>query len=214
MIRTYLRVIFRNFFSDGMYTSIIVFGLAIGISASLIIGQYIHFELSFDKEIKDRGRIYYTYMNWQDENGVSDSPCHPAVGPLIKKSVPEVTGVIRIVPAGLSRGDEWILRREKNGVLQDYGRINNMYLADPEVLDFFSIPMLEGDPLTALADPHNIVITKSVADKFFPNESPMNQMLNILNLSIQGYRNNGRSLAKFYHTMQYFNFNKIPGKLF
>jgi putative ABC transport system permease protein len=180
MIRSYLKIIFRNFFSDGMYTSIIVFGLAIGISVSLIIGQYIHFELSFDKEIKDRDRIYYTYMNWQEEKRVSDALCHPAVGPLIKRSVPEVTGVIRIVPAGLSRGDEWILRREKNGVLQDYGRINNMYLADPEVLDFFSIPMLEGDPLTALVDPHSIVITKSVADKFFPNESPINKTLNIL----------------------------------
>ena len=50
MFYNYLKVIIRNFQSDGMYTFIIIFGLAIGLAASLIIGQYVHFELSFDKQ--------------------------------------------------------------------------------------------------------------------------------------------------------------------
>jgi len=180
MIYSYLKIILRNFISDGMYASIIVFGLAVGIAVSLIIAQYIHFELSFDKQIEDRDRIYYTYMSWQEESGVSDNLCHPSVGPFVKRSVPEVESMVRIAPVGLGRGDEWILRREKDGVLLDYGRINHMYTTDAEIFDFFSIPMLEGDPHTALDDPYSVVITRSVADKFFPNESPMNKTLNIL----------------------------------
>jgi putative ABC transport system permease protein len=104
MIRTYLRVIFRNFFSDGLYTVIIVLGLAVGIAVSLIIAQYVQFELSFDKQIKDGDRIYYTYMNWNDANGSGDYLCHPAIGPFIKRSVPEIEEAVRITPAGLNRG--------------------------------------------------------------------------------------------------------------
>jgi len=49
----------------------------------------------------------------------------------------------------------------------------------PAILDFFSIPMLAGDPHTALLDPQSMVISKSVADKFFPNESPLGQTLHV-----------------------------------
>jgi putative ABC transport system permease protein len=180
MLLSYLKVIFRNFFSDGMYTPIIVFGLAVGIAVSLIIGQYIYFELSFDKQYKDRDRIYYTYMRWNDAQGVYDKLCHPAISPFIKHVVPEVESSIRITPAGINLGDEWVLQREKDGKKKEFGRINNMYRADPEIFDFFSIPMLAGDPKTALVDPGSIVITRSVANKFFPNESAMDQILKVL----------------------------------
>ena len=71
MLYNYLKVILRNFISDGMYTFIIIFGLAIGMAASLIIAQYVHFELSFDKQYKDKDRIFYTYMKWKNGGGNS-----------------------------------------------------------------------------------------------------------------------------------------------
>ena len=177
MIRIHLKMIFRNFFADGLYTTIIVLGLAVGIAVSLMIAQYVHFEFSFDKQFKDNDRIFYTYMNWIDRNGSGDYLCHPAIGPFIKRSVPEIEEAVRIIPAGLNAGDEWVLRRERQGTIQEYSRTNHMYLADPEILDFFSITMVAGDPHTALRDPESIVISRSVADKFFPNESPMGQTL-------------------------------------
>jgi putative ABC transport system permease protein len=180
MLLSYLKVIFRNFFSDGMYTSIIVFGLAVGIAVSLIIGQYIYFELSFDKQYKDRDRIYYTYMRWDDAQGVYDKLCHPAISPFIKQVVPEVESSIRITPAGINRGDEWVLQREKDGMKKEFGRIDHMYRADQEIFDFFSIPLISGNPKTALVDPSSIVISQSVADKFFPNESALDKTIKVL----------------------------------
>jgi putative ABC transport system permease protein len=185
MLYSYFKVIFRNFFSDGMYTSIIVFGLAVGIAVSLIIGQYIYFELSFDKQYKDSDRIYYTYMNWKEPDGLLDKECHPAVAPLIQKNIPEVESVIRIAPAGLNAGDEWILYREHDGKKLDFGRINHMFAADPGIFDFFSIPLVAGNPKTALIEPNSIVITRSVADKFFPNESALDKLLRILNFEFK-----------------------------
>jgi len=190
MFRNYFKIIFRNFFSDGMYSSIIVTGLAVGIAVSLIIGQYVYFELSFDKQYKDRDRIYYTYMNWQEQQGAQDMNCHPAIGPMIEKTIPEAESAIRIVPIGIERGDEWILRRVKDGELVKYSRTDKMYRADDEIFEFFSIPMIEGDPKTALKDPSSIVITRSIADLFFPGESPLDKTL-MINLYTEEFKITG-----------------------
>jgi len=60
MLYNYLKVIIRNFISDGMYSFIIIVGLAIGLAAGLMIAQYIHFEMSFDRQHEDIGDVYYT----------------------------------------------------------------------------------------------------------------------------------------------------------
>src|SRR6186713_1305472 len=104
MLYNYLKVILRNFVSDGMYTFIIIVGLAIGLAASLIIGQYVRFELSFDKQYKDKDRIFYTYMKWRNSEGNGDALCEAAVAPLIIRSIPEVESAVRIVPFKWQKG--------------------------------------------------------------------------------------------------------------
>ena len=97
MLYNYLKVILRNFISDGMYTFIIIFGLAIGLASILVIGQYIYFELSFDQHVKDKDRIYYTYLNWQGEEKGVDAQCFPAVAPFMDASIPEVESSVRLL---------------------------------------------------------------------------------------------------------------------
>ena len=77
MLYNYLKVILRNFITDGMYTFIIIFGLAIGLASILVIGQYIYFELSFDQHVKDKDRIYYTYLNWKSPDKEVDGNVSP-----------------------------------------------------------------------------------------------------------------------------------------
>ena len=139
MLYNYLKVILRNFVSDGMYTFIIIFGLAIGLAASLIIAQYVHFESSFDKQYEDKDRIFYTYMKWKNGEGNGDGLCQPAVAPLINRSIPEVQSSVRIVPFFFNKGDEFILRREENGKTLFYTRVAHAYQVDKNFLDFFSI---------------------------------------------------------------------------
>ncbi len=177
MLYNYLKIIARNCIKDGVYTFIIVFGLAIGIAASLIITQYVHFELSFDKHYKDKDRTYYTYMKWTSSVGSGDGLCQPAIAPLLTRSIPEVESSVRIVPFKWNKGDEFILRREKNGKTLFYTRVAQAYQVDSQFLDFFSIPMIEGNHEGALSDHYSIVITKRLAEKFFGNESALNKML-------------------------------------
>ncbi len=184
MLYNYLKVILRNFVSDGMYTFIIIFGLAIGLAASLIIAQYVHFELSFDKQYKDKDRIFYTYLKVKNSAGDADELCHGAIAPLINRSIPEVESSVRIIPFFLNKGDEFILRKEENGKTVFYTRVAHAYQVDKTFLDFFSIPLVEGNRKEVWSDPFNIVITRRLAEKFFGKEPALNK---ILRFSYQGY---------------------------
>ena len=115
MLYNYLKVILRNFISDGMYTFIIIFGLAIGLASILVIGQYIYFELSFDQHVKDKDRIYYTYLNWKSPDKEVDGQCFPAVAPFMDASIPEVESSVRLVNTTAYDDNTALLRREENG---------------------------------------------------------------------------------------------------
>ncbi len=177
MLYNYLKVILRNFVSDGMYTFIIIFGLAIGLSSIFVIGQYIYFELSFDQHVKDKDRIYYTYLNWKSPDMEVDGKCFPAVAPFIETSIPEIESAVRIANVLMDGGSTAMLRREENEKIVFRSQTNNLFFADPGVIKFFSIIMLAGNADNALKEPNTMVITRSLAEKFFPNEDPINKIL-------------------------------------
>ncbi len=177
MLSNYLKVIIRNFLSDGMYSFIIIFGLAIGLAASLMIAQYVNFELSFDSQIKDRERIFYTYMRWQNSEQIADALTQPAIAPLVKNSITGVENCVRIVPFKWNKGAETNLRREEDGKTVFRTNVIQVYQVDSLFLDFFSIPMVEGNQKGALKDHYSIVITQRLAEKFFNNEPALNKML-------------------------------------
>jgi len=179
MIYNYLKIMLRNFINDGMYTFIIVFGLAIGIAACLMIAQYIHFEMSFDRHVKDKDLIYYTYLTWKGQKGEVDGKCFPAIGPFFESAIPEVQSSVRIASVGLEKGNTFVLRREENGKVVFYGQVDNLFLADAGVLRFFSVQMLAGNAESALERPNTMVVTRSLAEKFFPNEDPINKTLSM-----------------------------------
>jgi putative ABC transport system permease protein len=76
---------------------------------------------------------------------------------------------------------EAVLRVLPTDGLVTYGdksfREENIYLADANFFDFFSYPLLEGDPALALQDPHSIVITQAMAQKYFGDENPLGKTL-------------------------------------
>jgi putative ABC transport system permease protein len=179
MIFNYLKIIIRNFLTDKLYTFIIVFGLAIGLATCLIIAQYIHFEMSYDRHVKSKDLIYYSYLTWKGKDGQADGKCFPAIGPFFDRTLPEVESSVRIAPGGLDKGDRFVLRREENGKIVFYSQVDNLFLADSEVMNFFSIPMFAGNSESALREPNTMVITRSLAEKFFPKEDPINKTLSM-----------------------------------
>ena len=183
MFYSYLKIIIRNTLTDGMYNFIIVFGLAMGIGAALIIAQYIHFELSFDKAYKDDRQIYMAYMRWVVKNeGLSfDIECHPSIAPLFERSIPDVELAARMVPVALNRsGHEWVLRKQtKNDTEESFIRSNFLYYTDASLLEMFNIKFISGDRKTALREEYTVVLSQKMADKFFPGGDALGEILQL-----------------------------------
>lgn len=177
MLLNYLKVIFRNFITDRMYTLINIFGLSVGIAASLMIAQYVQFELSFDRDIKHTDPVYRMYMRLRGQGWEVDHGGHPAIGSYLKKNFPDITSLARIIPVGLEWNREYLLRRENQEGDYVFSKEIGFFYAEPEILQMFAIPMIEGNPEVALNEPNSIVITKAIADKFFLRESALNKTL-------------------------------------
>ncbi|MEO8473738.1 MAG: ABC transporter permease [Chryseolinea sp.] len=180
MIKSYFQIVIRHFLKEKLHAAIIITGLAIGIASALIIAQYIYFESSFDKDVPDRDNIYYAYIDSMSKNSQTDGLCFPALGPFAEHNISQIESSVRIVEHTTGALGKIFLRREENGKVIFYAEQTDVYLADPNIFKFFSMHLLKGDEETALKRPNTVVITKNVADKFFPNEDPINKILTVL----------------------------------
>src|ERR1700722_346896 len=99
MFRSYFTIAYRNLIKNRIYTLVNVFGLAIGMAACFFIFQYVHFESSYDGFNKNLANIYRVNISFGGSfsNLPPLSPNHPAVGPAMKATFPEVVDYARVV---------------------------------------------------------------------------------------------------------------------
>jgi putative ABC transport system permease protein len=153
-LTTFLRILTRQ----KIYSAINVFGLAIGLAASLLIGVYLFDELSFDKFHQDANRIYRLDTEWVvngsvTKTGRGDGP----LADVLKKEIHDIESTLKIV------------KLSKTTVELDARIINvdKPVNVDSNFFSFFSFHWLEGDLTTALKGPNKIVLTRSLAQKVF-----------------------------------------------
>ncbi|MFH0841914.1 MAG: ABC transporter permease [Bacteroidota bacterium] len=149
-----------------------IFGLAIGLAASLLIILWIQDELSYEKFNSNAENIYRVEED-QFYSGeryhVTVTP-HPS-GPVWKEKIPEIVEQTRI--NRLPR----ILFREGETVFFE----GSIVAADSGLFKVFTMPMLLGDPETALSEPHSIVLTEKLAKKYFGDINPLGKTLTLEN---------------------------------
>ena len=170
MIFYNIKIAFRNILKNKGFNLINIFGLSIGMMATIFISLWILDELSYDKFHKHADRIYR--IDWQTDNPQTRTP-HPMSYQLVK-DMPEVENAVSITPVwgeGLTRP----MRIVKQGEIQ-YEE-NGIYAADTTFFDVFSFQLIKGDPKTALKDVGGLVITEEMAEKYFGEEDPIGKML-------------------------------------
>jgi len=158
MIKNLLLIAIRNFKKDKWYSLLNILGLTIGITFSLFLIFYITDELSYDRYHEKADRIFriVSYIQEKDKNtdwAITQMP----LGPTLKKDYPEVEEMVRL------QGRERTLF--KNGDNNFYE--TKIYYADSTIFKVFTHKFYEGSPATALNGPNTIVLTKSLADKYF-----------------------------------------------
>jgi putative ABC transport system permease protein len=173
MFRNYFTIALRNLVSHKLYSAINIFGLAIGLACVIMISLFVKHEVSYDKHWTNADRIYRVVRTFKRNAGGEDlllATNAPQSGPLIKADFPELDEVIRIW------GYQLLVA---NGDVQFYE--TGIKFTDPEVFNVFDIPLIQGDPETALSQPFSIVISESTARKYFGDEDPMGKTITVEN---------------------------------
>ena len=164
MIKNLFLVAIRNFRRDKWYSLLNILGLTIGIAFSLFLLFYIKDELSYDRYNEKAGRIYRINANIKeaDKDTMRWAVTPFPMGPALSKDYPEVEEAVRFVSNGKTL--------YKNGEIRLYE--DKVFFADSNLFRVFTYKFIEGNPQTALVAPNSMVLTQSVAEKFFGKTKP------------------------------------------
>jgi putative ABC transport system permease protein len=168
MIKNYIKTAFRSLMKNKGFTFINVFGLALGLATCLLIVFYVFDELSYDRYNEKADRIYR--VNNDIKFGGNDKSYAVSPAPMaaaLKADFPDVEYVTRFRDFGGFR----VKKGAQN--IQE----NNMIWADASVFSVFTLPMIGGDPATALAEPHSVVINEKMAQKYFNSTNVVGKTL-------------------------------------
>ncbi len=165
-IANYLKLAIRNFRRRPGSHLINIFGLSVGLAASMLIALYIKHEIQYDKFFKDSEHIYRTISHREYDNNYTDFPSTLyGVADEISSDVPEIESVTRI------------FRFYQNYVFSGesfYGEYSYHYV-DSAFFDVFSFKVLQGTPAKFLDEPNKVVLTASVAEAIFGTSSPLGE---------------------------------------
>ena len=172
MFQDFFRIAVRNISGHKGFTFINVTGLAVGLSASLLILLWVQNELSYDRfhnNVKNIYRVEEDQFYSGERYHVTVTP-HPS-GPVWKQKIPEIKEQTRI-----NRLPKILFRQEDKLFFE-----SAIIAADSGLLKMFTIPLLEGDRLTALITPNSIVLSEKLAKKYFGTADPLGKSLTLEN---------------------------------
>jgi putative ABC transport system permease protein len=171
MLRNYLKVALRNLFKHKAYSFINIFGLALGMASAILILLFVRYERSYDRFHENADRIQRVAVRALIGNTKIRQTNTPAImTPTLLEHYPEVERSIRF-------------QDSFEGVTVKYGDlVFNEYWVCSTDADFFKVftfPLTAGDPDTALLEPNTVVISETMAKKYFKGEEALNRILNI-----------------------------------
>jgi len=172
MFRNYLQIALRSLQKQPGYAFINVFGLAVGMAAFFMISLFLSKELSYDRHF-DRSEDLY---RWAIEGSFRTGPVNTAMsssgwGPGLMESVPEIESVTRLKPPQ----QMWLVARDDLKFLE-----KGFVFIDSTAFDVFGFDLVTGSK-DALRAPYSVVLTESMADKYFGNQDPMGRVLRLDN---------------------------------
>jgi putative ABC transport system permease protein len=172
MFRHIVKTALRGLARQKLFTSINVVGLAVGLSGCLLIFGFVRNELSFENCHDNADRIYRVAFLYETGGSTLPGACAmPPLAPALIEECPEVETAVRFQ----------VFTEAKVRVGDEIYRDNVIAAASPEILDVFTLPLVEGNPATALNDPYSVLLTQSAANRFFGDELAVGKTVNVMN---------------------------------
>lgn len=158
MLKNLFKIAFRNILKDKVYSSINILGLTIGITCSMFLFMYILDELSYDRYHTNADNIYRIVSNIKEpDNAFTWAVAQVPMAQELRNNYPEVKNAVRFYGTGRTL--------YKNGDKQF--NEEQFFLTDSTVFDMFTYDFIVGDMNTALDKPNSIVLTETIAKKYF-----------------------------------------------
>ena len=172
MISNYFKLALRNLIKRKGYSLLNILGLAIGITCCLLIFQYVSFERSYDNFPGKAKQIARLRMDSYQQGKLSwqSATVYPAFGPTMKKDFPEVEDFCRLIDCAtvLANKNTNVKFKEEKG-----------YFADPSSVSMLGIQMEKGDPSSVLKNSRSIIISETMARKYFGRDDPVGETLEL-----------------------------------
>lgn len=170
MLRSYLKIARRNLLKDKGHSAINIFGLSVGMASFLLILFYVRDESSFDKFHDDYEDIYrVTEVNYSESGKTQLANTYSGIGPALQNDFPEVESFVRLYVSEVS---------VSNGLEKKFMESRFTY-ADSSFWEIFNFKLLQGNPKTALSNPFSVVLTESMANKYFGREDAIGKTLKV-----------------------------------
>ena len=171
MLKNYMKLAFRNIKKYKSYSFINIAGLAIGMACCILIILFVQDELRYDRHHKKADRVYRLVdsLDISDPSSRYFALSSAPFAPTLQKEFPEVEDAVRF----------FLGRRRMVSYGDKKYYEDDLIFADSSLFEIFTIPLAKGNPETALEAPHSIVISESMALKYFTPEEPMNKTLKI-----------------------------------
>jgi putative ABC transport system permease protein len=159
MIKNNMIVAFRNLWKSKGFTAINIIGLAVGLATCLMILLFVMDELGYDRYNSKADRTYRVDGDIQfGGNRMILAVTPDPMGPVMKKEYPEVEQYVRF----RSFNGRFLVKKGYQNFQE-----NRVQFADSSLFDVFTLPLIEGSPATALVEPNSIVMSESMARKYF-----------------------------------------------
>jgi len=171
MLKNYLTIAYRNLVRHKGFSFINIAGLALGLTACLLIGLFVYDELQFDKFVPDGERIYRVHTQQTKTDAPETfAPVAPMYATTLKQEFLEVEQTMRILMQSavslLEVGEKKIY-------------VENGLVADSTFFGVFQLPFKYGSAEQALNRPTSVVLTEEVAKNFFGNDNPVGKEMKI-----------------------------------
>jgi len=172
MLKSYIKIAWRNLWKNKAFSIINIFGLSIGIAFSLLIGAYVWGELQVNRQLKDADNQYIILSKWKDPNMGFEIGSSAAMPKALVETYPGL--VVNyfhddLVTSNVSNGDKHF--RE------------NLQIGDSTMFKMYGFKLAYGNANTALNDPFSVVITTNMALKYFGKTDVVGQAINFESFS-------------------------------
>ncbi len=175
MFKINLKLIIRNIRKHKLYSAITIGGFAIGLTVLFLVLLYVSSEMSYDRFHSKADRIFRVTRKFDYPGGYNPhfARCPDSFMKFLPEHIPEIEELVRF-----QRSDFNNIKINEHTFRNDA-----FFFADDNVFSVFDFPLKSGNPENALTEPNSIVISKSIAEKYFPDSNPMGHIVSLVGMN-------------------------------